>query len=115
MGREAREGQGGPQAPAAGAPGPVEDEVLQDVPTACLLCERPLLTPARVFLGVRVAKYMPPGDATDVAEVVEYPAGESDWVAVCSDCSMTPLWIVAGRAIRARDLALEAARGGKPS
>lgn len=106
---------GTPAAPPA-PPKPEQSEEDLDVvrlPEICLVCEQPLLNPARPFIAARFAKFTPEPGAESMAEILETPAGESGDVAICLRCAMTSLYVVSQNACAAAQFAREAAASGK--
>lgn len=63
-------------------------------------------------MAARFARFLPPGGAAELAEVLDHPAGESEWVAICTSCALAPFWTIAQRAIHLAGVADEAAAAG---
>jgi hypothetical protein len=91
------------QAPPASAP----EQAVAVISTDCLMCGKNVLDGVGGFLRIGFQRFtLRDGD---VAELLENPEGESDLVLVCTACSMMPAWVIAKRAIQAREQAAEEA------
>jgi hypothetical protein len=91
------------QAPPAGAP----EQEAPEISTDCLLCSKNVLDGVGGFLRIGFQRFVARDGA--VAKLLEHPEAESDLVLVCTACSMMPAWVIAKRAIEARERAAEEA------